>query len=236
MEDVFDEGALEALAARIYQYRLLHIVFGSEPSEAELALLAGKDTVAACAALAAAGYGADALVTTALRPYGERLDDPAFLDSLRDQYARLFVVPGDTSVKPWESVYATAEATLFTRRTLDVRARYEALGFQAQEKGHFPEDHLSMMLDFMAAVSERAYEAAVAGDASRLAELLEAQRSFACNHLANWLPKLAEALDERDAAGFFAACGRVTLAFVEEDERVVSDMASRFGVELAAAI
>ncbi len=220
----FDERALAELAARTYTYRMLHIVFGSEPTEQELALLGGEATTAACAALTFAGYSEAALLTSAVSPFADRLETPAFADELRDQYARLFMVPGEGYVKPWESVYATAEATLFTRRTLDVRAAYESLGFQAQEKGHFPEDHLSMMLDFMAAVAERAYEAAAAGDDGRAARLLDAQLAFAGTHLSNWLPKLRAALEAHDASGFFAAFGRVTEAFVEEDRRLVAEL------------
>lgn len=220
----FDERALAGLAARTYTYRMLHIVFGSEPTEQELTLLGGEATAEACAALAAVGYDGAALLTTAIAPFADRLEAPTFADELRVQYTRLFMVPGDGYVKPWESVYATAEATLFTRRTLDVRATYESLGFQAQEKGHFPEDHLSMMLDFMAAVAERAYEAAAAGDDERAARLLDAQVAFAAKHLSNWLPKLVEALEAHDASGFFAACGRVTKAFVEEDCRLMREL------------
>lgn len=226
MTDELNDCVLEALAARIYQYRLLHIVFGSKPSEVELSLLAGQETADACAALADAGYETEGLLTTAMRPFAEKLASPAFLDDLRGQYARLFVVPGDDCVKPWESVYATAEATLFTRCTLDVRARYRELGFRAQEKGHFPEDHLSMMLDFMAAVSERVYEAAAADDEARAARLLDAQTAFVRVHLGDWVGKLTVALEERDATGFFAACARVTQTFASSDERLMGQLAA----------
>ena len=81
-----------------------------------------------------------------------------------------------------------------------------------------------MMLDFMAAVAERAYEAAAAGDDGRAARLLDAQLAFAGTHLSNWLPKLRTALEAHDASGFFATFGRVTEAFVEEDRRLVAEL------------
>ena len=216
----FGECTLAALAARTYTYRMLHVVFGSEPTERELTLLNSESTVEACTALADVGYSKAALLVDAVAPFAEHLASPAFLDGLRDQYVR-FLVPGDSYVKPWESVYATAEATLFTRCTLNVRAAYESLGFQARERGHFPEDHLSMMFDFMAAVSERAYEAAAADNSDQVANLLNAQFSFATAHLANWLPRFSKALSEHDAAGFFAAFGRAARVFVEDDIRVI---------------
>ena len=91
----FDERALAELAARTYTYRMLHIVFGSEPTEQELALLGGEATAAACAALTFAGYSEAALLTSAVSPFADRLETPAFADELRDQYARLFMVPGE---------------------------------------------------------------------------------------------------------------------------------------------
>ena len=48
---------------------------------------------------------------------------------------------------------------LFQESTLDVRSRYAEYGFAAVEYGHFPEDHVSMMLDFLAHLSTRAFDA-----------------------------------------------------------------------------
>lgn len=70
----FDERALAELAARTYTYRMLHIVFGSEPTEQELALLGGEATAAACAALTFAGYSEAALLTSAVSPFADRLE------------------------------------------------------------------------------------------------------------------------------------------------------------------
>lgn len=214
-EGLTDE-TLAALASRIYVYRLLHVVFGSEPTARELELLGSDETRQACEALETAGYRVEGLCL----PAGAQADEgsrEALAERLRSQFTRLFSVPGERYVKPWESVYVGKTDVLFTSTTLDVRRCYEALGFRAQEKGHFPEDHLSMMLDFMAAVSAQAYEAAAAGDAAEAVRLLEAQASFAEHHLANWLPLLCDALDAKDDTGFFAAYAAAAERFVADD-------------------
>lgn len=218
--EVLVDETMAALAARIYAYRLLHIVFGSEPSVQELQLLGSDETRQACEALAAVGYGVEGLsLPMAVLAEGE--SDEALAERLRSQFTRLFAVPGENYVKPWESVYVGKTDVLFTSTTLDVRQRYEALGFRAQEKGHFPEDHLSMMLDFMAAASERTYEAAVAGDAAKVARLLKAQDSFAEHHLLNWLPLLCDTLQAKDDTGFFAASAAFTRRLLTDDRSFV---------------
>lgn len=217
------DEALEALAARVYAYRVLHIVFGSEPTEQELQLLKSPETLQACQTLAAVGYPAESLIDQ-VSLKDEAVSEASTTELLRNQFTRLFAVPGDSYVKPWESVYVGKTDVLFTQVTLDVRSRYEALGFKAQEKGHFPEDHLSMMLDFMGAVAERAYEAAASGDDAEAQRLVEAQVAFAQQHLANWLPLFCEALEAKDATGFFAAYAQVTRAFVEADQALASQL------------
>ena len=230
METV-DERALGALAGRIYGYRLLHILFGSHPTAESLALLGSATTAEASGALAAAGYAEDALPTAVVAAFGDRLEESAFSEALQGQYTRLFMVPGDGYVKPWESVYTSPAGTLFAASTLDVRRRYEALGFAAREKGHFPEDHLSMMLDFMAAVAERAYEAVVAGDDGRGGRRGGAPAGFAPPPVMPWLDDLAAALEEQDATGFYAVCARTTERFVAEDERMVGSLVALLAPE-----
>lgn len=217
------DEALAALAARVYEYRVLHIVFGSEPTNRELQLLESSETAQACRALEAAGYPAESLIGRVTLKE-EAASEVSTVELLRNQFTRLFAVPGDSYVKPWESVYVGKTDVLFTQVTLDVRNRYEALGFKAQEKGHFPEDHLSMMLDFMAAVAERAYEAATDGNDAEAQRLIEAQVAFSQQHLANWLPLFCEALEAKDATGFFAAYAQVARAFVEADQTLAGQL------------
>lgn len=217
------DEALAALAARVYEYRVLHIVFGSEPTSQKLQLLESPETAQVCQALDSAGYPAESLIDrVSLKE--EAACEASTAEVLRNQFTRLFAVPGDSYVKPWESVYVGKTDVLFTQVTLDVRNRYEALGFKAQEKGHFPEDHLSMMLDFMAAVAERAYEAAADENDAEAQRLVEAQAAFIQRHLANWLPLFCEALEVKDATGFFAAYARVTRAFVEADQALAGQL------------
>jgi TorA maturation chaperone TorD len=216
MSEYSSDVALAALAARVYEYRLLHILFGSEPTYEELELLTNDDAIQVSEALAAVGYPTSSLFSR-LTESVQNTSGNAAVERLRDWYTRLFIVPGDTYVKPWESVYVGKNDVLFTEVTLDVRNRYEALGFKAQEKGHFPEDHLSMMFDFMAGVSQRIYENAAAGNVAEAQNLVYAQGCFAQNHLVNWLPLFKEKLEEKDKTGFFAACASMAEAFVTAD-------------------
>lgn len=82
----------------------------------------------------------------------------AYADAMKVAFNKLFMVPGGSYVYPWESPYLGKDATLFKESTLDVRERYAKYGFEAEMKGHFPEDHIAMMMQFLACLADESYE------------------------------------------------------------------------------
>jgi len=163
-----EERAIEALGMRLanraYLYRIFHIAFGAEPSKEELSVLGSKETIDAAQYLADT-CGSEALldVVRLFSSFASKAADGAYVESMRSDFAKLFLVPGASYVHPWESPYIGKEAMLFQESTLDVRHRYAEYDFVAMEFGHFPEDHVSMMLDFLAHLSSRAFDAFEAG-------------------------------------------------------------------------
>ena len=149
------------------------------------------------------------------------------MESLKSDFTRLFLVPGGAYVHPWESPYIGKETMLFQESTLDVRHRYREHGFAAVEFGHFPEDHVSMMLDFLAHLSSRAFDAFGDGDDAQVAHVLSAQEDFMRAHLLNWLPDFRGKLHAADEAGTFARMADALQAFLEVDARFAGELASQ---------
>lgn len=72
-----------------------------------------------------------------------------FLSDLQSEYTKLFVGPHKLIAPPWQSVYASQDETLFTRSTLEVRAKYAKYGLKATKYLSEADDHLAFELNFM---------------------------------------------------------------------------------------
>ena len=151
------------LARRTYLYRLFHVVFGSRPTGEGVAKVLGGETPALLGsvgeALARDGFAdlagrtlgpsgrslaacAEDARAWAERAQGETADPEraeALAARLRASYDRLFQVPGEHYVHPWESPYTGKESVVFQESTLDVRSFYHAAGFKLLAEKRFPE-------------------------------------------------------------------------------------------------
>ncbi|MDO4289891.1 MAG: molecular chaperone TorD family protein [Eggerthellaceae bacterium] len=228
------------LARRAYAYSLLHVVFGGEPDAETVVQMFGEQASASLPTFGRADR-ADRVACAARVDRADRghscsgsagLDasDPALVETLRSDYARLFLVPGDAYVHPWESPYVGKESMLFQESTLDVRTFYHEAGFKLQAEKHFPDDHIAAMMDFMGRLSQSAYEAFADGDDAEAARVLGVQRSFAEKHLLTWVDAFAEKVAENDVHACYAAFAADMAAFVRLDCAQVESLAK----ELAA--
>lgn len=220
------------LAHRTYLYRLFHIMFGVEPDRGKLELFGCPQSIEALAfyekeaRIEAPSFGQESLpdapvmlerAQDTVRMLAEKAADGAYVDGLRSVYTALFVLPGPSHVKPWESFYVGKEVTLFQPSTLDVREIYGRNGFQAAEFRHFPEDHLSMMLDFLGNLGEQAYDAFGASDDREVGRLLGEQRMLIDGHLVTWLDRFSELVGQNDASGVYACLAHALVAFLACD-------------------
>jgi TorA maturation chaperone TorD len=210
------------LANRIYIYRVFHIIFGTTPTGDELKTLSADETLQVFATVKSVDELASLyeLMTT----FGEHVEDAAYIESLKTEYSRLFLVPGTSSVHPWESPYIGKQSMLFQESTLDVRHRFLEYGYEAQMQGNFPDDHLSLMLDFLAHLSGRAFDAFGDNEDAALWQILISQEDFIKTHLLNWLPLFCEKLKEKDKSTIFLRSGEALRKFLELDAQFINEM------------
>ena len=240
------EAAARKLALRAYLYSFFHVAFGATPSPGEVEALCTPQAAEALSSYAEhADAQGDAAGAQAFRTCEARLgalgaeaaaDAEGAAETLKSAYTRLFLVPGESYVHPWESPYIGKETMVFQPSTLDVRQRYRAFGFQAAEYKHFPEDHVAMMTHFMGLLAQRAFSAYLEGDDAEAARLLAAQRDFAAGHLGGWVAAVAGKVGDADAGGFYAdaggfyadaggfyaACANALVAFLADETRFLA--------------
>ena len=163
------------LARRAYLYGAFHVVFGGGVHEASAAQLFGENTAGALAWLAGKVAADEGLseksvglslrtmtecVAEAVACVGEHSEGDAVSKAtvaMEEDFPKLFQVPGDSYVRPWESPYTSTDGMLFRGSTLDVRSFYHQAGFRLQTEQHFPDDHVSAMMDYMARMSPVSY-------------------------------------------------------------------------------
>lgn len=214
------------LAERTYLYRLFHAVFGAETDEALLQEIGDEQTESALAfargllgreeleAVASQKACGEESVADALGKSEDLLHAGSLeAGDLKDDYERLFEIPGKRYVRPWESTYIDDQPTVFKQSTLEVRSYYHDAGLKLEAEKRFPDDHIAAMMDFMAHESEAAYEAFAEGDDERTASILENQMAFARNHLLNWVGEFAAEVAEKDERGFFGSAAQVMAAW-----------------------
>lgn len=148
--------------------------------------------------------------------------DAAF--AMRDDYPKLFQVPGDAYVRPWESPYINADGMLFRGSTLDVRSYYHQAGFKLQAEKHFPDDHIAAMMDYMVRTCQRAYGTFAEGDDAAVEETLRVQSDFMCEHVLTWVDAFADKVIQNDVRAYYAAFAGAMAAFAHVDGTCVQDV------------
>jgi TorA maturation chaperone TorD len=127
-----------------------------------------------------------------LRSWSEKnrggMPDAAY-DNIKADYARLFVVPGESFTPPWESVYFNVDQMVFQEQTMQVRACYRRFGLEPEKLNKEPDDHIAMELSFIGYQALRALDALDAQDYQVFQEAIGAQKRFLCDHVLQWGPQ-----------------------------------------------
>ncbi len=127
------------------------------------------------------------------------------LDSLREQYTRLFYDTYLPCIPPYESVYYN-ERQVMGKRAGAVIEFYRRAGLAAE--GDLP-DHIAHECEFIAHLAEEESAAWDAGDAARTDSLRQAQDEFLREHLLPWGVKFCADLARLARGDFYAATARL---------------------------
>ena len=159
-------------------------------------------------------------------------EDPHWLDAAEEiavDYARLFAVPGEQSVHPYESAYcdtlsidtsAACSAYFENQRPIvglpgfiggpsaSALARaYAGSGFELDPACHELPDHLSIELEFMGRLLER-------GD-------VDATKVFFQEHLGQWAFRCLEDVKRNVPSGFYRIAADTLTTFLRHEQEVL---------------
>ncbi len=136
-------------------------------------------------------------------------------------YNRLFVVPGDGFVRPWESVYRSKDHILFERETLEVRQQYQRFGMPIPRLDVEPEDHLGLELRFIAHLCSLGLVALECGRVNAFRHSIEGMRDFINGHLSLWANEcLGQVIAHADTA-FYRGAAYLTQGCIEETRKIL---------------
>lgn len=212
------------LAARQYWYTLFHGLFGGEPSRELVKALEdgvrnGLFDLYSCET----GDAFDGMRSFASALAG----DESRLGEISDEYTRLFVGPGHLDAPPWESPYVGKEGLLFQESTLKVRYEYAESGYLPQDYPRVADDHIALMMDYMAHMARRSAEAWCETTADDVGDLAAKQLRFIENHLLNWVPEYADRLEGAGISEFYALAARCALGFFEQDRGFLEQVVAK---------
>lgn len=219
------------IKGRQYIYSLLHQLIGAEPTMEMLEAAVGKESFQVISLFEGEENTAALMLKEALLPL--RQMDRSILDRIRQEYTDLFIGPRELIAPPWESVYLTRERALFQASTLAVRQWYQQHGFLPAGYPRHPDDHISLMMHFLALLSGEALACFREDRFDAYQNNLESQKLFIENHLMNWLPRYAKDMKQAETALLYPQLAAALSRLVEEDHRLIGELLISLGVESA---
>ncbi|GAB6151519.1 molecular chaperone TorD family protein [Desulfosporosinus burensis] len=139
-----------------------------------------------------------------------------YLNSLTQEYERLFFAPGQVPVNLYESVYC-GSGLLMQETTVNVRQHYLRAGLVVKSLYSIPDDHVSTELEFMQFLAQRILGLVQQdGAEDDIKEIMVWQNEFISEHLQQWIPTLAETMRAYSTEPFFQLISIGLESLVEE--------------------
>ena len=118
---------------------------------------------------------------------------------LKEDFARLFVGPGNPTAPPYESLYLGKEKILFEAPTLNVRHFYRKFHLQIRDLNKIPDDHIGFELAFLSEICSQLQH----GSNEDIQKLTGALRRFLDSHILLWSDQFADLVIEHARTDFY---------------------------------
>ncbi|KJR46402.1 Chaperone protein TorD [Desulfosporosinus sp. I2] len=140
-----------------------------------------------------------------------------YLNSLTQEYERLFFAPGHVPVNLYESVYS-GSGLLMQETTINVRQHYLRAGLVVKSLYSIPDDHIATELEFMRFLSQRILELVQYDGAEEdIKEMMVYRSEFISEHLQQWITTLAETIRANSTEPFFGLMSIGLESLVEDN-------------------
>jgi len=217
-------AVLEALAKRVFAYNLLSRVFIEEANAEFLKTLIDNNLLESFPF-----QEKDATLPPALTEAGFYLKDPDILNEhnilmLGSDFLALYVGPEKMKAGPYESMYRSQKKLLFQEHTLQVRDSYAKEGFKSKNMQREPDDHMGLELEFMAKMSEKAYDATRTAKFSAAKRALKSMKSFLDEHILVWVDAYVDRSIKGADTDFYRGMAKVLRATVKLDAGLLEEL------------
>jgi TorA maturation chaperone TorD len=143
-----------------------------------------------------------------------RTDD---LESLKVDYARLFVGPYTLTAPPFGSVYLEGKRLIMGNSTVDAQKRYRQAGLDMAEGFREAPDHITVELEFMYFLIFKEIEAVKQSDIQSFQYYLKEQQFFLKDHLNGWRSEFTDNVIAYSETEFYKALAKFTAIFIQQD-------------------
>ena len=209
------------LSARAYIFSALHRLLCNEPTKELLDAVSSEESLAALALFEGDSEAAGKLKAVLASC---RDQDDAAVDAIRSEYTRLFLGPDKLIAPPWESCYTAKERALFQESTLAVRSWYQQYSYVPAGYPSHPDDHISLMMHFLALTTERAKACLEQDLLCGYRSLLEGQKLFEQNHLLNWMDAYCADMEDAQTRLLYPQLACMAAAFIRYDQQVIGEL------------
>ena len=218
MNQEMKEVVSTLLAGRGYVFSLLHKLLGAEPTKELLDVVSSKESLESVA-LFESDSEAAARLKDVLASCSE-MD----AEAVKLEYTRLFLGPDKLIAPPWESCYTAKERALFQQSTLQVRSWYQQYSYVPAGYPSHPDDHISLMMHFLALTTERAAACLESDLMCGYRSLLEGQKLFEKNHLLNWMDAYCADMDQSETKVLYPQLVRAMADFIAYDQTALEEL------------
>ena len=152
--------------------------------------------------------------------------DTSFTESSVD-FTRTFVGHGNeghSAAYPTESVYTSEKHLTMQGSRDEVMAFYRTWGLERSESIAENKDHITVELEFLAALSERYADCLERGEMEKATDLLAAQQQFLDEHVLRWAKVFAQGIRVFSRTDLYQGAGYLLEGFLTEDRAFLNEI------------
>lgn len=135
--------------------------------------------------------------------------------SLAEEHSYLFA--RQVPVSPYEGAYRSDLSAVPPSDLAEMAALYAAFGLRVAERAWERPDHVSLELEFIAALLSKQAYALERRWAARARVVAQARARFVREHLAGWFPQFAERLAAHARLRFYPAAARFARCLLDQE-------------------
>lgn len=144
------------------------------------------------------------------------MTDEALRAQAEETWFRICSAPGKAVAPPWQSYYTDEESLLFAKETLQVRKWYRKYGLQSEKLNQEPDDHIAIMLSFLAYLAREELKCLERDDIAAAAVIQNDELAFLSDHVLRFIPEWSRRIVDNSGSLLYSGLALMALGVVNE--------------------